>query len=686
MGLLTIDLNGHSITGLPSQAETVAGAAIVVTGSYNSVNVPTTLVIAGSGSVVGGAGAPGEPGAPGIYVAIKGVMGWDMISLGPDVTVQGGAGGDNPAGVGGAGGAGVYYRSDAVDAYPLKYHSMVSLSNAGTIRGGAGGAGTMGGGDGGFGVYRRGVCLVTAPRGGYPSCFSNTGTVLGGDGGVGGQGAEKPGVGGPWTYVLGKSDTNSGTTANGASGAVDLALTDNVYTNLVTVERTSTAAEDPRDRVRLDMVGWTADATDANGRATAVRTAAGGVVGSREGRARLTLNVVGTGCMTLGSVRRSPTEANGDVAALVVYVDGEKVRRIEAASAVPQDGLREENVEVVVSGDGNADHAVDVVYEQDADSCDFTSTCAIGGISWRSYRQMDDGGTTWLDTAEAAPVVIVDHEQASPNVTHLAFQPRLKVPGELEYWIRRSAEKDANGRSRICVKLGRTRRECTAATPIDAELRDFGEDVPKGARDLKKGMVWLTVNLPANVVQPVGYWRVYLRPSQMAFAPEHAQRAMGPTSFRVHYLEVGTEKVLAEPRTFTNQAVGTLVHIPWYAVDVGGGYTLQNDPDECALLAWDPAQNEYICWYSHPTKTTYTVRYMKGDKSTTGYYTDLTRPLATSDLNVGEKRTYNLTSDKRTIKSGGKTWSANAFGDSRTLDWVDELNAVFILYKDATPQ
>lgn len=688
MGRLTLDMNGHSITGQSFRAEITEGAALVVTGAFVGVNSPTTLQITGTGSIVGGAGAAGKPGAAGIYVATEGVNGWDLISLGAGVTVRGGAGGDNPSGVGGAGGAGVYYLSDPVYTDVLKYYSMVSLRNAGAIYGGAGGAGTTGGGDGGYGVYRRGVCLVyeNASGDGFPvSVFSNTGTVEGGDGGIGGQGAAKPGLGGAWTDVLGHGDWNSGTVAHGAPGSYDLASVDNIYTNQVSVERTSTDAEDPRDRLTLGMVGWTVDAADANGRATAVRTMDCGIAGSGSGMARMTMDVVGSGAVTFGSVVRSPTVDGGRVAALAIYVDGVEVRRLEEASAVPMGGLREENVEVVVSGDGNADHVVELEYEQAPYCCDFQSTCAIGGVKWRSYRQMDDGGTTWLDITEAAPVVIVDHEQASPNVTHLAFQPKLKVPGELEYWIRRSAEKDADGRSRICVKLGRTRKECTAATPIDAELRDFGEDIPEGARDLGKGIVWLTVTLPENVVQPVGYWRVYLRPSKEVFAPEHAQRPMAPTSFRVHYLETGTGMQLAEPRTYTNQSVGTLVRIPWYAVDVGRDYALDNDPNECALLTQDPAQNEYICWYSHPTTTTFTARFMNGESDWTDFYTDIDAPRVIPGLDVGSAFTYDLFEEDK--------WYINYWNcmgwiwfDTRELDWIDELNAVFYFYYDCSPQ
>lgn len=678
MGRLTVDLNGHSITGVSSQAEIADGAAIVVTGAFMDVSLPTTLLITGTGSIVGGVGAPGESGAPGIYVATEGVYGWDLLALGADVTVQGGAGGDSPTGGGGAGGAGVHYRSDPVAAETLKYYSMVSLTNEGTIRGGAGGAGATGGGAGGYGVDRRGVCLVnsTADLERLPfSRFRNVGTVVGGDGGVGGEGAAKPGVGGAGTYVLGYGDTSTGTIAPGAPGFCDLARVDNIYTNLVTVERMSTLAGDPREHVEVGMVGWTVAELSGNGYATAVRMVTGGVVGSTNGLARLTFGVVGSGTLSFGDIVRRPAAAGGTVDALAIRVDGREVRRFPAAAAVAAAGLRAADVDVVVSGDGNTNHVVVLEYEQTTSGSGARSVCSVGDVAWRSYYEMDDGGTTWLDTAVPAPVVIVDHEQAEPNVTHLAFMPQLKVPGELEYWIRRSAEKDAAGRSRICVKPGRTRRECTAATPIDAELRDFGAGVPRGARDLDKGFVWLTVRLPEDVVLPVGYWRVFLRPSQEAFGPEHAQRESGPTSFRVHYLEVGTGAVLAEPRTFTNQSVGALVHVPWYAVDVGRGYTLRNDPDECALLVLDPTLNEYVCWYDHPTTTTTTFRYMDGQVD---IYTDIAAPLVTRDQTVGSQVFLRLDSAHRWIDN---RWQPSSLtGGRRTLDWVEELNTVFFFF------
>ena len=216
-GTVTVDLNGHSIT---------SGVASTPAIRIDSVAKPTAstvlkLALTGTGAVVGG---PGTAVTSGTATAGTGGIGIRVpdqtykvttyqaepavqITIGANVVVRGGTGGENTAdGRGGTGGYGIYVSTTSSNSKP-------SIVNNGVVEGGAGGRGVSAGGTGGCAFYRPSyyVRWIT---------FQNNGTLRGGRGGNAGM---TPGGGGSAASST-TNLTGSGARLTGEVGAVLPAL------------------------------------------------------------------------------------------------------------------------------------------------------------------------------------------------------------------------------------------------------------------------------------------------------------------------------------------------------------------------------------------------------------------------------------------------------------------------------
>jgi hypothetical protein len=182
-------------TGTISNSGTVSGGA----GSTQGPAFPTdggyglsasgAGVILNAGEIRGGAGGAGNNGA--LYSAAGGAVYLYGASLENTGLILGGAGGAYQAGSAGQGGAG---------GNGVKLDLYATLSNSGTIQGGAGGAGAQAG-SGGYGVFMQ-----------IYSTLINTGVITGGAAGTG----TTPEGSGAGVYLRGGVLVDSGTISGAA--------------------------------------------------------------------------------------------------------------------------------------------------------------------------------------------------------------------------------------------------------------------------------------------------------------------------------------------------------------------------------------------------------------------------------------------------------------------------------------
>ena len=230
----------------------------------------------------------------------------------------------------------------------------------------------------------------------------------------------------------------------------------------------------------------------------------------------LTLEAVGTGEIAIGriTIPERDGDENSDGGLLVITVDGvEYVIPPEPDETVSYNifttnGVTTiENLVIKVYGDSEDVHTIVISYTRDADDPEGNTAAVIEDITWKTYGQTDDGGTSWLDD-EGVALMIIDHEDPGDGWVYLAFKPQLKVEQELVSWVTRSANNN-----KIKVKYGRTRAECDACAPVTAQLSD------KPGHEVRPVKVWIKVPLN-GIVQPVGYWRVWIAESAIAYVDD----------------------------------------------------------------------------------------------------------------------------------------------------------------------
>ena len=135
LGRLTIELNGHSITGAVGTAEEPTGGdAITIVPEWGEGFGPLDLTFVGPGAVAGRAGLMGgnvdEPGLGGRGICVDGCT-ETSIRVGAEVTIEGGHGGDAIGRVN-------IESNDGGEAISVDAERFY-LDNAGTICGGKGG-------------------------------------------------------------------------------------------------------------------------------------------------------------------------------------------------------------------------------------------------------------------------------------------------------------------------------------------------------------------------------------------------------------------------------------------------------------------------------------------------------------------------------------------------------------------
>jgi len=196
--------DGGSPTGPNAGAGGGGGGAH---GAIVTADATQAIVVAGGnggggGDASGYIGAGGGGGAGGYGAVVDGIG--ISYTNAAGVTILGGGGGR-----GGSGGANGNPGSPGSGGHGVYFTGRGTLTNAGTIAGGAGGAGLLGGGDAGAGV-------VFASGG----TLSNSGTITGGAGGSGNgnpDGSDGSGVKGADLAI-----TNAGTIASSNGYAVEL--------------------------------------------------------------------------------------------------------------------------------------------------------------------------------------------------------------------------------------------------------------------------------------------------------------------------------------------------------------------------------------------------------------------------------------------------------------------------------
>ena len=318
----------------------------------------------------------------------------------------------------------------------------------------------------------------------------------------------------------------------------------------------------------------------SNGTVVALRSADGTEGGGGLG-STLTLEAVGTGEIKIGriTIPERGGDGNADGGLLVITVDGiEYVIPPEPDEAVSYNIVTTngvtaiENLVIKVYGDSDDIHTITVTYTRDADDPAGNTAAVIEEIIWKTYGQTDDGGTSWLDDAGVA-LMIIDHEDPGDGWVYLAFKPQLKVEQELVSWVTRSANNN-----KIKVKYGRTRAECDACTPVIAQLSD------KPGHEVRPVKVWIKVPLN-GIVQPVGYWRVWIAESAIDYvdddppagpqaqsgtpkrdvvaAPESDGGARSVNVFGIIRVEsVMTNTIIAVPWTWYSAEEHKATHIP----------------------------------------------------------------------------------------------------------------------------
>lgn len=227
-GDVTLDMNGHKITGKDADENAAAQPGIKFTHATNGAG--TTLNVVGQGTIKGGDGSAKFPnGADGI-TAEKTANNAEL-TIGENVTVKGGNGVAAENGNGGNGGSGIA-------------GTVKPTVNGGTVAGGNGAAGKDGesgttGGNGGSGIkVDKDVAVnngtVTGGNGGQGGAASGKGEA-GGNGGQGGSGIDKDAAGngtiniGTGSNVTGGNGGQGGAadTGNGGNGGMGGSGTNN---------------------------------------------------------------------------------------------------------------------------------------------------------------------------------------------------------------------------------------------------------------------------------------------------------------------------------------------------------------------------------------------------------------------------------------------------------------------------
>ena len=248
---------------------------------------------------------------------------------------------------------------------------------------------------------------------------------------------------------------------------------------------------------------------------------------------------------------------------------------------------------------------------------------------WYERRAAGPMTHTWAGAAkypgdgEDHDVWIVDHADAGDGKTHLA----IKLEGSLvpEGGVTEASIKDLfdAGCIRYLHATGTTQAagkqmmdELTEALPGSARpvpyLRN-GTGV-NTAEELAKGWIWVTVDTTdgTNAADPEkdgtgdtngagDLWRIVVE--KKVTPPE-------PLSYKVNYLELGTDKVLAPPKVVTNELFVVGETVTEWAIDVDG-YEIVGEETQSLTLV-DPlwGNNEITFYYekrSEPTEYNYTV-------------------------------------------------------------------------------
>lgn len=208
----------------------------------------------------------------------------------------------------------------------------------------------------------------------------------------------------------------------------------------------------------------------------------------------------------------------------------------------------------------DAQHDITFTYTRDNSGTQEAYTSAyVSGIVWKSYGETEDGGTSWL---KGEPLII-DHEDPGEGFVYLAFEPGLKASdnlASLKAWVKRSSD---NGK--IKVKYGATREALAACEPVVATLSDEN-DVK--SHEVKLTKVWIKVQV-ADLVQPVGFWRIYIENSDSASAPSGKAAKLADAEPLADAEATTAEPVGAESaNTFgilkiESTAKETMIAVPW---------------------------------------------------------------------------------------------------------------------------
>ncbi|MCQ2390322.1 MAG: hypothetical protein MJ240_02760, partial [Kiritimatiellae bacterium] len=257
--------------------------------------------------------------------------------------------------------------------------------------------------------------------------------------------------------------------------------------------------------------GWM-PAKDEDGNITGVRSPDGteGTSSTNDLDSVFKIGVVGSGEIKIDTITipvKNPEDPsrNPDGGLLTITVDD----HVFEIPPIPDDSVKYtittngdtiviKNLIIQVTGDPDAPHTVTFEYTRDADDPTGNTAAVIDHITWKSYGEREEGGSSWL---QGKALWIIDHEDPGDGWVYLAFEPELKVEEELNAWVTRSDENDM-----IRVKYGETRAEADACTPVIAHLST------KEGHEVRPTKVWIKVSLndlnQVTVVKPVGYWRI----------------------------------------------------------------------------------------------------------------------------------------------------------------------------------
>lgn len=277
---------------------------------------------------------------------------------------------------------------------------------------------------------------------------------------------------------------------------------------------------------------------------------------------RFQLAVHGTGEITFGRIEvpvrnddGTQGEANPDFGSLTVVIDGDAytipplVDLDEGCTVVTNDGVIViENLKLKVCGysdeagvavSAGDTHYVTMYFTRTAGDPSANTSAVVSGITWMTYAESDDGGTSWIQDKE---VWIVDHEDAEDEgYVYLCFRPELKVEEELVEWVTRSSEND-----KIKVKFGDTREALAACKPVTAKLSEKHEILPI--------RIWVKVPV-ADVVKTSAYWKIYIEGSK----PTEVSGKTGPVSDGDAAESANTFGILQIDSGLKN----TMIAIPW---------------------------------------------------------------------------------------------------------------------------